>query len=1008
LLNGPGRPHAWPRLLAAVAAPVALASTALVPSAATTAQPAARSAAVQTASTASAPAATTGQGQQLLSLPGLDGSSYTVTLITGDQVRLTQTGSGQYTATGIPGSGPATQINFQAQGNGQTLTSLQAIPDDAAGLISSGQVDPGLFDLQWLVKHGDTGTAPSIPVTLQYPPTHAGATLRSAAARLTGATVTGTTPASGEVTMTVAASKAASFWTALTGQTATTATSPSSMSPAALAGGASRIWLTGHQVSAAAGPQAQAEQPQDTQPLYTVTETITRSTGPVDRKCGRTILVSNFCLTIPAPSLWGVAGSGQGNDYDANGRGTCVSETQATPYPVCTALQLTYSVPAGVYYAHAEGEFLTTDEPEGTLETADVTLDVPQFTVAGNTAISLDADQAVPVTVSTPQPGVPYGPGEVQASRRLPDGTYDTDILEELNSQGSSNWWAVPTPPGDQATIGDYHYSPGLSLGAPEVTAAVTAPSHLTLHPLYPCDSDTLPSPGCNVTRFSGRQTLPLVNAGYGTASDFSTIDASGKLALITETYTCAGFQYCSEPGYVLWEQLADAQQAGAAGVLINPGVDAQGYPIVVPVTVDTAGDANPTANVPFAEIDNAEGSTLLGLLAKGPVTVSVSDNGETPYAYFLRFDQEGRIPASLHYTLTSHQLAEVSSSYNAASPPQGGIQVWGTSFRADDDGGWGTSVALDFPGPRTMRDYYGPLSPSLVWKLQADIPFQSGGPTVDTVFGQPSASTLAWEEPPATLGAPDPDNEAHVYQALQDEQYSEYCAGCRQGNTLWPIFALVNGANPAGSDGVGGFTPGSIQLYNQAGQEIQSTTDPFSGVATYQLPAQQAQYKLVAPYDNTTTTWDFTSAEPTTDQTPQGTFCAGTVFGESAAPCQADPLVFLRYDAGLSLTNTISPGTRQLQVTGYHQDPNAPPVTSLQLWTSTDGGTTWTPARVTGGRNGTFTVTYTVPASGTNGYVSIKAQASDAAGNTITQEIDNAYAVATAPAAGGQTGPNR
>jgi hypothetical protein len=103
----------------------------------------------------------------------------------------------------------------------------------------------------------------------------------------------------------------------------------------------------------------------------------------------------------------------------------------------------------------------------------------------------------------------------------------------------------------------------------------------------------------------------------------------------------------------------------------------------------------------------------------------------------------------------------------------------------------------------------------------------------------------------------------------------------------------------------------------------------------------------------------------------------------------------------GLSLGNTIAPGTRQLQVTGYHQDPSAPPVTSLQLWTSTDGGTSWQPAKVTSGGNGTFTVTYTVPASGTNGYVSIKAQASDAAGNDITQEIDNAYAIAAAPADG-------
>jgi hypothetical protein len=407
-------------------------------------------------------------------------------------------------------------------------------------------------------------------------------------------------------------------------------------------------------------------------------------------------------------------------------------------------------------------------------------------------------------------------------------------------------------------------------------------------------------------------------------------------------------------------------------------------------------------ADVPFAEIDATEGNTLLGLLAKGPVTVAVSDSGETPYAYFLRFDQEGQIPASLHYTLTSRQLAEVSSSYNAASSPTSGTQVWGDSYGPDDDG-WSVGVALDFPYPRTMREYYGPLSPDQVWGMRENI-WGNGLSNAYTVFGQPSTSTLGWNEPPVTLGATAPESQAGVYQA-QPGLFGALCMGCRQGNTFWPVFALVNGANPAGSNGGGGFAPGTIQLYNQAGQEIAPTL--AGGVATYQLPPQQARYKLVVPYD-TTTTWDFTSAEPTADQTPQGTVCTGSELGESTAPCQADPLVFLRYDAGLSLTNTITPGTHQLQVTGYHQDPSAPPVTSLQLWTSTDGGSTWQPARVTGGRNGTFTVLYTVPASGTNGYVSIKAQASDAAGNDITQVIDNAYAIAAAPATGVRTGSDR
>ena len=240
-----------------------------------------------------------------------------------------------------------------------------------------------------------------------------------------------------------------------------------------------------------------------------------------------------------------------------------------------------------------------------------------------------------------------------------------------------------------------------------------------------------------------------------------------------------------------------------------------------------------------------------------------------------------------------------------------------------------------------------------------------------------------------AALGATGPGTD--ILQAQPAKWAEGWCSGCRQGNIFYPVFDLVDGASPATFDGQLGFALGSIHLYNQAGRQLPPTS--FDGFATYQLPAGLARYRLVTA----TTTWDFTSSRPATDQTPDGTVCVGTGNGTSTAPCQADPLVFLRYDAGLSLNNTVTPGTHQIRVSGYHQDPAAPAVTSLKLWTSTDGGRTWQPAQVTGGRDGMFTAVYTVPASGTNGHVSIKAQASDATGNDITQTLSNAYGIATA-----------
>jgi hypothetical protein len=256
--------------------------------------------------------------------------SYTVTLITGDQVRLTEAGAGRYAATAVTGKGPAAQADFEAQGNPNGLTSLQAVPDEASALISTGQLDQGLFDVAWLAAHGDTGPNARIPVTIRYASRPAAA-LHRQAARLPGATVLATVPGSGEVKVSVA-------------------------------GGAAQVWLTGHQTPASASPR-----PQDGQPLYTVTETITRKTGPVDFYCGPLSgpggdFVTTICPNIFPFRLWGVAGAGQEHGYRPNDM-TCATLTPAKPYPVCTAWQVTFSVPAGVYAAHDYASFLTTDDP---------------------------------------------------------------------------------------------------------------------------------------------------------------------------------------------------------------------------------------------------------------------------------------------------------------------------------------------------------------------------------------------------------------------------------------------------------------------------------------------------------------------------------------------------------------------------------------------------------------------------------------------------------------------
>ncbi len=214
--------------------------------------------------------------------------------------------------------------------------------------------------------------------------------------------------------------------------------------------------------------------------------------------------------------------------------------------------------------------------------------------------------------------------------------------------------------------------------------------------------------------------------------------------------------------------------------------------------------------------------------------------------------------------------------------------------------------------------------------------------------------------------------------------------------------FYQVSGADPRLLDGPYFFAPGDIHLY-QGGQEIQPIS--VDGTAAYQLPAAKASYQLDTSDNNTTTDWQFTSEEPASNQAAPGLGCGGSFFSGSTAPCAPDPLIFLRYNAFTTLANAVTAGaTHQIQVTPTYQASVAPAqITSLRLWISTDGGSTWQQEPVQD-HDGSYTASYHVPAlSATSGTVSVKVQAGDSAGDTVSQTIDNAYTRADgrAPPAG-------
>jgi len=134
----------------------------------------------------------------------------TVTLITGDEVRVTSLPGNQVRTSFIPGPGSTSDSALTSTVNGHTYV----VPTAAAADVTAGRLDRTLFDVTTLIAEGATD---STPVIIRY-----AGTARSSFAGTTGGRVLASL---GARATRVAKGEAATFWRSLTpGKTARVAT----------------------------------------------------------------------------------------------------------------------------------------------------------------------------------------------------------------------------------------------------------------------------------------------------------------------------------------------------------------------------------------------------------------------------------------------------------------------------------------------------------------------------------------------------------------------------------------------------------------------------------------------------------------------------------------------------------------------------------------------------------------------------------------------------------------
>jgi hypothetical protein len=390
---------------------------------------------------------------------------------------------------------------------------------------------------------------------------------------------------------------------------------------------------------------------------------------------------------------------------------------------------------------------------------------------------------------------------------------------------------------------------------------------------------------------------------------------------------------------------------------------------------------------------------------AAGQLTSPAGASG-TPYAYNLAYtDPRGIIPAQ-HYVVSPSSLATDNEDFYQDVSGTGGWCTFGGPLVE------GIFFCLYLPVklPTAQIQYFS-AAPAYFWETSY-VEFYSvfsGGQSDAWFSPQPNQQfTESWNEYPLH---PQPDAQLLTGSAAAD--FPQFPSAFRTGNTLslagYPTPFTDNYPGHLGAGYSSGDTnalkvTGSYAIY--AGGKLLAHGNPANGIPNVRLSAKPAnitfeltatrhepkRYKLSTASD---TTWTWRSKRQPSATVPDGWYCGATNSGTLLQKCAVQPLLTLAYQVSQLAANGTAPsGQQQIGLSvGHLQLAPAATVSGATAQVSVNGGTTWSPATVTATGGGNFRITFAAPAGA---QVSLRVIATDSAGGSITETIQDAYDVAS------------
>ncbi|MFI6124877.1 S8 family serine peptidase [Streptomyces sp. NPDC051064] len=442
----------------------------------------------------------------------------------------------------------------------------------------------------------------------------------------------------------------------------------------------------------------------------------------------------------------------------------------------------------------------------------------------------------------------------------------------------------------------------------------------------------------------AGDYALDVIHPGDGFTEDYENADAAGKAAVV---------RWDSDDEDAADDQIRAAQAAGVKMLLFVNDLDGRLREPIIKSSTEVVGLSRTSGEQLISRVDSS---------ATKSVPLRAVSRPDTDYLYDLVRTWKGRIPTHLVYAPTTRELARVETSLHNTTgrdvhENRYDVHPW-TNYRVD-------SNRLSTAGAH--RTDYVSTDQSFSWTEEGELQSLASSVSGPVVYPAGKTTDVEWfgpvVRPRINAGAQPP---------------------LRTGND---IDIVLPSWGDSGGDHTNYVAFGSTDTTQKTslyrGDTLVAGGD--AGV-TATVPPKKATYRLVH-----TATRTATAAFPYSTATrSEWTFA-------STAPRRANdseqlPLVQMDYalptsDSGKAAANA------SLLVTPLHIEGGATAAlhtSKVQL--SYDDGATWTTARLSGKGNGRVSVLLHAPASAR--YLTLRVQAGDSRGNSVTQTIVRAAGI--------------